>query len=167
MQEFSSISASAYDAEALAPQLNEKSAEGWSVVAIVSAGTDVVAYLSREATATSAATDADTATPTEPEAAEAAPVDEPAGWGAVGAATSSSPVDPGTTAPAAEPAPVAAPEPEPEPEPEPTPHAAESTVPAGWYADPSGRFELRYWDGNQWTEHVSRDGQQFTDPPVA
>jgi hypothetical protein len=40
-------------------------------------------------------------------------------------------------------------------------------VPAGWYADPSGRFELRYWDGNQWTEHVSRDGQQFTDPPVA
>ena len=44
---------------------------------------------------------------------------------------------------------------------------AESTVPAGWYADPSGRYELRYWDGNAWTEHVSRAGQQFTDPPVA
>ena len=43
----------------------------------------------------------------------------------------------------------------------------ESTVPAGWYADPSGRYELRYWDGNQWTEHVSRGGQQSTDPPVA
>jgi len=42
-----------------------------------------------------------------------------------------------------------------------------STVPAGWYADPSGRFELRYWDGTAWTEHVSRAGQQFTDPPVA
>jgi hypothetical protein len=40
-------------------------------------------------------------------------------------------------------------------------------VPAGWYADPAGRFELRYWDGSTWTEHVSRSGQQFTDPPVA
>jgi len=26
---------------------------------------------------------------------------------------------------------------------------------------------LRYWDGAQWTEHVSRAGQQYTDPPVA
>ncbi len=41
------------------------------------------------------------------------------------------------------------------------------SVPAGWYADPAGRFELRYWDGSTWTEHVSRAGQQFTDPPVA
>ena len=40
-------------------------------------------------------------------------------------------------------------------------------APAGWYADPSSRFELRYWDGSQWTEHVSRAGQQYTDPPVA
>ena len=40
-------------------------------------------------------------------------------------------------------------------------------APAGWYADPSSRFELRYWDGGQWTEHVSRAGQQYTDPPVA
>lgn len=45
--------------------------------------------------------------------------------------------------------------------------ASTSAAPAGWYADPSGRFELRYWDGSQWTEHVSRAGQQFTDPPVA
>ncbi len=45
--------------------------------------------------------------------------------------------------------------------------AAESAVPAGWYADPSGRYELRYWDGSAWTEHVSRAGQQYTDPPVA
>ncbi|MEY2583512.1 MAG: hypothetical protein QOE09_3361 [Ilumatobacteraceae bacterium] len=48
--------------------------------------------------------------------------------------------------------------------PEPAPAPA---VPAGWYADPAGRFELRYWDGSTWTEHVSRAGQQFTDPPVA
>jgi hypothetical protein len=45
--------------------------------------------------------------------------------------------------------------------------AAASAAPAGWYADPSSRFELRYWDGSQWTEHVSRAGQQYTDPPVA
>ena len=49
---------------------------------------------------------------------------------------------------------------------EPAP-AAEPAAPAGWYADPSGRFELRYWDGNTWTEHVWRAGQQYTDPPVA
>jgi hypothetical protein len=45
--------------------------------------------------------------------------------------------------------------------------AAAPAVPAGWYADPAGRFELRYWDGGTWTEHVSRAGQQYTDPPVA
>ena len=45
--------------------------------------------------------------------------------------------------------------------------AAADAAPAGWYADPAGRFELRYWDGTQWTEHVSRAGQQYTDPPVA
>ena len=56
------------------------------------------------------------------------------------------------------PAPVAAVKPDPAPTP---------AVPAGWYADPAGRFELRYWDGGTWTEHVSRAGQQFTDPPVA
>ena len=40
-------------------------------------------------------------------------------------------------------------------------------APAAWYPDPSKRFELRYWDGAEWTEHVARDGQQFTDQPVA
>ena len=45
--------------------------------------------------------------------------------------------------------------------------ATSGAAAAGWYADPAGRFELRYWDGGQWTEHVSRQGQQFTDPPVA
>src|SRR4051812_4193806 len=28
----------------------------------------------------------------------------------------------------------------------------------GWYPDPLGRFEHRYWDGARWTEHVSRHG---------
>ena len=42
-----------------------------------------------------------------------------------------------------------------------------TAAPAAWYPDPSTRFELRYWDGTEWTEHVARGGQQFTDQPVA
>jgi hypothetical protein len=45
--------------------------------------------------------------------------------------------------------------------------ATSSAAPASWYPDPSKRFELRYWDGAEWTEHVARGGQQFTDQPVA
>ena len=30
-----------------------------------------------------------------------------------------------------------------------------------------GLGAYRYWDATQWTEHVSRAGTQFTDPPVA
>ena len=37
---------------------------------------------------------------------------------------------------------------------------------AGWHPDPLGRHEHRYWDGNQWTEHVSSHGKQSVDPPV-
>jgi len=37
---------------------------------------------------------------------------------------------------------------------------------ANWYPDPLGRHELRYWDGTQWTEHVSSHGRQSVDPPV-
>ena len=45
--------------------------------------------------------------------------------------------------------------------------ASTAAAPAAWYPDPSKRFELRYWDGAEWTEHVARGGQQFTDQPVA
>src|SRR5438067_6354314 len=34
---------------------------------------------------------------------------------------------------------------------------------AGWYPDPEGRAEQRYWDGDRWTEHVQRDGQPAVD----
>lgn len=37
-------------------------------------------------------------------------------------------------------------------------------VPGGWHADPTGRYEYRYWDGARWTDHVSRGGQTFVDP---
>ncbi len=35
--------------------------------------------------------------------------------------------------------------------------------PASWYPDPSGRAELRYWDGTAWTEHISNNGVQGID----
>ncbi len=34
-----------------------------------------------------------------------------------------------------------------------------------WYPDPYGRFELRWYDGAQWTEHVSNGGSRQVDPP--
>ncbi len=40
------------------------------------------------------------------------------------------------------------------------------TPEAKWYPDPSGRHELRYWDGQLWTEHVADQGRQSTDRPV-
>jgi uncharacterized protein YxjI len=47
-----------------------------------------------------------------------------------------------------------------------TNYGAPPTSPAGWYADPLGRHEMRYFDGAQWTEHVSSHGRQSVDPPV-
>ena len=38
-----------------------------------------------------------------------------------------------------------------------------STRPQEWLPDPSGRHELRWWDGTQWTEHVSDGGETSTD----
>ncbi len=35
---------------------------------------------------------------------------------------------------------------------------------AAWHPDPTGRHELRYWDGTQWSEHVSDGGMQSTSP---
>jgi hypothetical protein len=32
-----------------------------------------------------------------------------------------------------------------------------------WGADPTGRHELRYWDGDRWTAHVADHGVQDTD----
>lgn len=173
MYEYVTVSASPYDAAGLAAKLTERSAEGWEVVAIVPTGGDVTAFCRRAVGAGEPA--AAPATPAEVVAHEAAvvddrepvaePVAEPAGW-----------------AVAPEPAPEPSPEPAPEPvaaaavaeqtfEPQPAavsaPAPVTPTVPAGWYADPAGRYELRYWDGSQWTEHVARGGAQYTDPPVA
>lgn len=37
---------------------------------------------------------------------------------------------------------------------------------AGWHVDPSGRYERRYWDGTQWTQHVTTGGRQGIDQLV-
>jgi len=34
---------------------------------------------------------------------------------------------------------------------------------AGWYADPTGRYEHRYYNGRTWTADVSSGGQRFVD----
>ena len=166
MQEFSSISVSSFEADSLTSRLTEQSANGWNVVSIVPTGTTITAYLSRAAGTNStpitevvepvvepvvdAASEPDLAS-TLPTVSVSSPVDEPAGWAiqpeAVSDTVSSGVAE--VSADAGQPA------------------AAAGAAPAGWYSDPSSRFELRYWDGNQWTEHVSRAGQQYTDPPVA
>ncbi|HEX7267560.1 MAG TPA: fibronectin type III domain-containing protein [Streptosporangiaceae bacterium] len=37
-------------------------------------------------------------------------------------------------------------------------------VPAGWYTDPVGRHEYRYWDGTDWKPEVSDGGVTAVDP---
>lgn len=195
MQEFSSISASSYEAGSLADQLTEQSAAGWSVVAIVPTGSTVTAYLSRDADTTdtseaveadevldaTATTDAGTAPePVLPSTDADEPAAEPAtpeptavspGWAAGLEASAASDTAGQADAPTEHFTVADEPTPEPVPAAEPAAEtaamAAAGAAPAGWYADPSSRFELRYWDGSQWTEHVSRAGQQYTDPPVA
>ena len=47
------------------------------------------------------------------------------------------------------------------------PEAAGSAAPAydpDWYPDPTGRHEVRYFDGTTWTEHVANNGLSALDP---
>jgi hypothetical protein len=159
VKEFVSIKVSSFDHAALATSLTTKAAEGWDVVSVVAVGNDIVAYLSREATKNSASSTAGSASASS--ASSSSGSSEPAGWasakttdaasaptqamtamsntGSVAAHTSSASSASSSTAP---------------------------TVPADWYKDPSGRYEYRYWDGQKWTEHVSRAGTVYKDPPT-
>jgi hypothetical protein len=45
----------------------------------------------------------------------------------------------------------------------PAPAAADGSggvAPSGWYPDPSGRHEQRYWHDGRWTEHVGNGGRR-------
>ena len=42
--------------------------------------------------------------------------------------------------------------------------ASAPPTPRSWLADPSGRHELRYWDGTKFTEHVADAGKITIDP---
>lgn len=35
---------------------------------------------------------------------------------------------------------------------------------ADWYPDPTGQFQLRYWDGDRWTDHVATAGLLYLSP---
>lgn len=37
-------------------------------------------------------------------------------------------------------------------------------TPAGWYDDPHGRHQSRWWDGTRWTENCADDGAPVVDP---
>ena len=39
------------------------------------------------------------------------------------------------------------------------------STPAGWYPDPTNRHQNRWFDGNDWTDHVA-DGQAVSTDPV-
>ncbi|MGH9081251.1 MAG: DUF2510 domain-containing protein [Acidimicrobiales bacterium] len=43
--------------------------------------------------------------------------------------------------------------------------SAGSGLSPGWFRDPTGRHEQRYWSGTDWTDHVVDDGVPGTDPP--
>ena len=125
------------DPSELARLMTERSAQGWEILHIVSTGTQVTAFVRRAAIA-------GTTTPAATTAPTPTPVSQPAATVA-----SSNPVTYATTTTST------------------SSSVGDAVAPAAWYPDPSGRFELRYWNGSAWTEHVSRNGQQFTDPPVA
>ena len=38
------------------------------------------------------------------------------------------------------------------------------SAPPSWLADPSERFDFRYWNGEEWTEFVSKGGVTSNDP---
>ncbi len=145
MPEFTAVSSA--DPSSLVTDLNAHAASGWEVVSVVESGGRVHAILRREGSPAAAAP-----------AAEAPVVEAPAVVVAPAAAAAA----PAAVTPieASQPVVAAAATPS-------NATVAITHTPAGWYPDPSGRYEMRYWDGLAWTEHVSRQGQQFTDPPTA
>ena len=40
---------------------------------------------------------------------------------------------------------------------------SDPTGPAGWFPDPHGRYEHRWYNGHEWTNDVATDGRRFVD----
>lgn len=146
MLEYAALTSS--DPSELARLMTERSAQGWEILQVVSTGSQITAFVRRAAiagsitsTAASVAPTPATPTPTAVSTPSPTPVSQPAATIASSTATT---MASSTTS-----------------------SVGDAVAPAAWYPDPSGRYELRYWNGSAWTEHVSRSGQQFTDPPVA
>jgi Protein of unknown function (DUF2510) len=153
MPEFTAVSSA--DPSALVNELNAHATNGWEVVSVVESGGRVHAIMRREGAPPAAVkpSEAAASAPAAVVAAAPAEVVAPAQAEPV-AVTPIESAQPVAASAAAASAPSNA-------------TVAITHTPAGWYPDPSGRFEMRYWDGLAWTEHVSRQGQQFTDPPTA
>lgn len=145
MLEYAALTSS--DPADLARQMTERSAQGWEILQIVANGANITAFARRAAVAAQVANTSATSATSTP--------------GASSAATSATWSSTASTAPVSTPVVTS-----------PVNTSVASSVgdaaaPANWYPDPAGRFELRYWNGSAWTEHVSRNGQQSIDPPVA
>ena len=137
MLEYAALTSS--DPADLARQMTERSAQGWEILQIVTSGTNITAFARRAAVTAQVSTPSVVSTPA-----------TSATWSSTTATTAAS--TPVVTSPVN--TSVAS-------------SVGDAAAPANWYADPAGRFELRYWNGSAWTEHVSRNGQQSVDPPVA
>ena len=144
MLEYAALTSS--DPADLARQMTERSAQGWEILQIVASGANITAFARRAAVTAQVANTV--ATPAASTPATAATTS--ATWSST---ASTAPVStPVVTSPVN--TWVAS-------------SVGDAAAPANWYPDPAGRFELRYWNGSAWTEHVSRNGQQSIDPPVA
>jgi len=143
MLEYAALTSS--DPADLARQMTERSAQGWEILQIVANGTNITAFARRAAVTAQAVNTV--ATPAASTPATSATTS--ATWSSTASTSASTPVvtSPVNTSVASS--------------------VGDAAAPANWYPDPAGRFELRYWNGSAWTEHVSRNGQQSIDPPVA
>ena len=143
MLEYAALTSS--DPADLARQMTERSAQGWEILQIVSNGANITAFARRAAVTAQVANTVATPAVTTPATSAATS----ATWSSTASTSASTPVvtSPVNTSVASS--------------------VGDAAAPANWYPDPAGRFELRYWNGSAWTEHVSRNGQQSIDPPVA
>ena len=134
------------DPSELARLMTERSAQGWEILQIVSTGSQVTAFVRRAAVTASMNAASTPAASTVASTSASTTASTSASFPSTASTSASTPVT--TQASTAS-------------------SVGDAVAPAAWYPDPSGRYELRYWNGSAWTEHVSRNGQQFTDPPVA